>query len=33
MTDDNTKILRRGLGIEKVEEVFRTQREPLEQKI
>jgi len=31
MTDDNTKILRRGLGIEEVEEVFRKQREPLEQ--
>ena len=30
MTDDNTKILRRGLGIEEVEDVFRTQREPLE---
>ncbi|HKK44016.1 MAG TPA: L-threonylcarbamoyladenylate synthase [Balneolaceae bacterium] len=33
MTDDNTKILRRGLGIEEVEEVFLTQREPLEQKV
>lgn len=33
MTDDNTKILRRGLGIEEVEEVFRTQREPLEQNV
>ncbi len=32
MTDDNTKIMRRGLGIEKVEEVFRMQREPLEEK-
>lgn len=32
MTDDNTKIVRRGLGIEKVEEVFRMQREPLEEK-
>lgn len=30
MTDDNTKILRRGLGIEKVEAVFDRQREPLE---
>lgn len=33
MTDDNTKVMRRGLGIEEVEEVFRTQREPLEEKI
>lgn len=32
MTDDNTKIVRRGLGIEKVEEVFRMQREPLVEK-
>lgn len=31
MTDDNTKILRRGLGIEEIEEVFRMQREPLEE--
>lgn len=31
MTDDNTKILRRGLGIERLEEVFRMQREPLEE--
>ena len=31
MTDDNTKVIRRGLGIEKVEEVFDRQREPLEQ--
>lgn len=31
MTDDNTKVIRRGLGIEEVEEVFRTQREPLEE--
>ncbi|MGM0545290.1 MAG: L-threonylcarbamoyladenylate synthase [Bacteroidota bacterium] len=30
MTDDNTKILRRGLGIEKVEAVFDREREPLE---
>jgi len=30
MTDDNTKIVRRGLGIERVEEVFERQREPLE---
>lgn len=30
MTDDNSKILRRGRGIERLEEVFRTQREPLE---
>lgn len=30
MTDDNTKIVRRGLGIERVEEVFDRQREPLE---
>jgi tRNA threonylcarbamoyl adenosine modification protein (Sua5/YciO/YrdC/YwlC family) len=33
MTDDNTKVLRRGLGIEEVEEVFRTQREPLEENV
>lgn len=33
MTDDNTKMLRRGLGIDRVEEVFRTQREPLEENI
>jgi tRNA threonylcarbamoyl adenosine modification protein (Sua5/YciO/YrdC/YwlC family) len=32
MTDDNTRILRRGLGVEQVEEVFRMQREPLEEK-
>lgn len=31
MTNDNTKILRRGLGIENVKEVFERQREPLEQ--
>jgi tRNA A37 threonylcarbamoyladenosine synthetase subunit TsaC/SUA5/YrdC len=31
MTDDNTKVLRRGLGIEQVEEVFRMQQEPLEE--
>ncbi len=31
MTDDNTKITRRDLGIEKLEEVFRMQREPLVQ--
>lgn len=30
MTDDNTKLLRRGLGMESLEEVFRMQREPLE---
>lgn len=30
MTDDNTKIVRRGLGIERVEEVFDREREPLE---
>lgn len=30
MTDDNTKIIRRGLGIERVEEVFDREREPLE---
>lgn len=30
MTDDNTKIIRRGLGIERVEEVFEREREPLE---
>ena len=33
MTDDNTKILRRGLGIEELEDVFRMQREPLEEKV
>jgi len=33
MTDNNTKITRRGLGIEEVQEVFRKQREPLEQNI
>lgn len=33
MTDENTKILRRGLGIEEVEEVFRTQRQPLEENV
>lgn len=33
MTDDNTKITRRDLGIEKLEEVFRMQREPLVQNI
>ena len=33
MTDDNTKILRRSLGIEELEEVFRMQREPLEEKV
>lgn len=31
MTDDNTKLLRRGLGMEMLEEVFRMQQEPLEQ--
>lgn len=31
MTDDDTKITRRDLGIEKLEEVFRMQREPLVQ--
>lgn len=30
MTEDHTKVLRRGLGMEQVEEVFRMQREPLE---
>lgn len=30
MTDDNTKIIRRGLGIDKVEDVFDRVREPLE---
>ncbi|SMO56156.1 L-threonylcarbamoyladenylate synthase [Fodinibius sediminis] len=30
MTDDNTKLLRRGLGMDSLEEVFRMQREPLE---
>lgn len=29
MTDDNTKMLRRDLGSEELEEVFRMQREPL----
>jgi tRNA threonylcarbamoyl adenosine modification protein (Sua5/YciO/YrdC/YwlC family) len=29
MTDDNTKVLRKGLGMERLEEVFRMQREPL----
>ncbi len=33
MTDDNTKITRRDLGIEKLEEVFRMQRETLVQNI
>lgn len=33
MTDDNTKIIRRDLGIEKLEEVFRMQREPLVQNV
>lgn len=32
MTDDNTKILRRGLGIEQAEEIFRMQSTPLEEK-
>jgi len=32
MTDDNTKILRRDLGAEELEEVFRMQREPLVEK-
>lgn len=31
MTDDNTKLLREGLGMEALEEVFRMQREPLEE--
>lgn len=31
MTDDNTKIMRRGLGADELEEVFRMQREPLEE--
>ncbi|WP_372636842.1 L-threonylcarbamoyladenylate synthase [Fodinibius sp.] len=30
MTDDNTRLLREGLGMEALEEVFRMQREPLE---
>src|SRR5690625_3009089 len=30
MTDNNTKLLRRGLGMEALEEVFRMQQEPLE---
>lgn len=30
MTDDNTKLFRRGLGMESLEEVFRMQRETLE---
>jgi tRNA threonylcarbamoyl adenosine modification protein (Sua5/YciO/YrdC/YwlC family) len=29
MTDDNTKVLRRDLGAEELEEVFRMEREPL----
>jgi len=33
MTDDNTKILRRGLGIDEVEDIFRTQRIPLEETV
>jgi tRNA threonylcarbamoyl adenosine modification protein (Sua5/YciO/YrdC/YwlC family) len=33
MTDDNTKVIRRDLGIEKLEEVFRMQREPLVQNV
>ncbi|NGP88244.1 L-threonylcarbamoyladenylate synthase [Fodinibius halophilus] len=31
MTDDNTKILRRDLGAKELEEVFRMEREPLEE--
>lgn len=31
MTDDNTKLLREGLGMDVLEEVFRMQREPLEE--
>jgi len=31
MTDDNTKMLRNGLGMEALEEVFRMQREPLQE--
>lgn len=31
MTDDNTKLLREGLGMDALEEVFRMQREPLEE--
>ncbi|TYP92680.1 translation factor SUA5 [Fodinibius salinus] len=31
MTDDKTKLVRRSLGIDELEEVFRTQREPLEE--
>lgn len=30
MTDDNTRLLREGLGMDALEEVFRMQREPLE---
>ena len=33
MTDDNTKILREGLGMDTLEEVFRMQREPLEKSV
>lgn len=33
MTDDNTRILRRGLEVERVEEVFRMEREPLEEQV
>ena len=33
MTDDNTKILREGLGMDAIEEVFRMQREPLEKSV
>lgn len=33
MTDENTKVMRRGLGIEQLEEVFRMEREPLEQNV
>ncbi|WP_138430480.1 L-threonylcarbamoyladenylate synthase [Fodinibius saliphilus] len=33
MTDDNTKILRRDLGAEEFEEVFRMEGEPLEEEI
>lgn len=31
MTDDNTKVIRRSLGIDEIEDVFRKQREPLEE--
>lgn len=31
MTDDQTKLLRRSLGMDELEEVFETQREPLEE--